>query len=175
MNKQGRSQLALGVILILAGAWFLLDKTNPQFHSLFARYTEWPLNMFLIGAGILLLGLVTNSPGLAVPASIVAGIGGIVYYQNRMELQDAWYTWILLLGCVGIGNIIAGLLGDNTAHNLRQGLKMIVVSVVIFLAFAAFFGDLKLFGNYGPAALLILLGLWMLGNGIYRSYRSREE
>jgi len=175
MNKQGRSQLVLGILLIFAGAWFFLDKTNPQFHELFAEYTKWPLNMFLIGAGILLVGLVTSSPGLAVPASIVAGVGAIVYYQDLTKNHDAWYTWVLILGFVGIGNILQGALGEHTARNIREGMKLIVISVVIFMAFAAFFGDLKLFGNYGPAILLILLGLWMLGNGIYRSYRNKEE
>jgi len=174
MNKQGRSQLALGIVLILAGAWFFLDKTNPQFHSFFLKYTEWPLNMFLIGAGILLLGLVTGSPGLAVPAAIVAGVGSIVYYQDMTKNGDAWYTWILLLAFIGLGTVIQGLLGDNMPHNTRQGLKTIVVSVAIYIAFAAFFGDLKLFGNYGPAILLILVGLWLLGNGIYRSRRNME-
>ena len=49
MNRQGRTQLALGVILILLGAWFLLDKSVPAFHTLFNKYTEFPFNMFLIG------------------------------------------------------------------------------------------------------------------------------
>lgn len=70
MNKQGRTQLALGVILILAGAWFLLDKSVPAFHEIFSKYSEFPFNMFLIGAFILLIGLVTGQPGMAVPASI---------------------------------------------------------------------------------------------------------
>jgi hypothetical protein len=175
MNKQGRSQLALGVLLILAGVWFFLDRTNPQFHELFVKYTAWPLNMFLIGAGILLLGLATGSPGLAVPAAVVAGVGGVIYYQKVYERQDAWYAWILLLGCVGVGNVVQGLLGDNAGRNFRQGLKMIVFSVAIFFAFSAFFGDLKLFGAYGPAILLILLGLWTLGSGLYRSYRNKDE
>ncbi|MBK9207742.1 MAG: hypothetical protein IPL71_05355 [Anaerolineales bacterium] len=42
MNRQGRTQLALGVILILLGAWFLLDKSVPAFHTLFNKYTEFP-------------------------------------------------------------------------------------------------------------------------------------
>lgn len=175
MNKQGRSQLTLGVILILAGAWFLLDKTNPQFFAPFAKYTDWPLNMFLIGAGILLFGLVTSSPGLAVPASIVTGVGAIVYYQDLTKTHDAWYTWVLILGFIGLGNALQGLLGENTARNLREGLKMMVISVAVFLGFATFFGDLKLLGNYGPAILLILVGVWLLGNGLYRSYRNKEE
>ena len=175
MNKRGRSQLALGILLILAGAWFMLDKTNPQIHSMFAKYTEWPLNMFLIGAGILLLGLLTGAPGLAVPASIVVGVGAIVYYQDMTKSHDAWYTWVLMLSFIGVGNIIQGMLGENTAHNLREGLKLIVISALVFIGFAAFFGNINFLGSYGPAVVLILLGLWVLGNGLYRSYRGREE
>jgi hypothetical protein len=176
MNRQGRTQLALGVILILLGAWFLLDKTNPEFFAPIAKYTVWPLNMLLIGAGILVIGLVTGQPGMAVPAAIVAGIGGIFYYQDLTNSYDSWsYMWALIPGFVGIGSVLAGLLGDNTAHNLRRGLNMMVVSAVLFLIFASFFGGLDVFGNYGPAILLILLGVWVLGSGLYRSLRKKGE
>jgi hypothetical protein len=83
--------------------------------------------------------------------------------------------WTLIPGFVGVGTVLAGLLGDNTAHNLRRGLNMMVVSVVLFLIFASFFGGLQLLGNYGPAILLILLGLWVLGRGLYRSFRNKED
>jgi hypothetical protein len=176
MNRQGRTQLALGVILILLGAWFLLDKSVPSFHSLYTKYTEWPINMLLIGAGILLIGLVTGQPGMAVPAVIVAGIGGIFYYQDFTNTYDSWsYMWALIPGFVGVGSILAGLLGDNTAHNLKRGLNLMVVSAVLFLVFASFFGGLHVLGNYGPAILLILLGIWVLGNGLYRSFHNREQ
>jgi hypothetical protein len=175
MNRQGRTQLALGVILILLGAWFLADKSVPAFHSLFSRYAEFPFNMFLIGGGILIVGLVLGQPGMAVPAAIVAGIGGIFYYQDITNNYESWsYMWTLIPGFVGIGSILAGLLGDNTAHNLKRGLNMMVVSAVLFLVFASFFGGLQILGNYGPAILLILLGMWVLGNGLYRSFRNRE-
>lgn len=175
MNRQGRTQLALGVILILLGAWFLFDRINPQFHSLFAKYTAWPLNMFLIGGAILLIGLVTGQPGMAVPAAIVAGIGGIFYYQEMTKNFDSWsYMWTLIPGFVGVGTMLAGLFGDNTARNLKHGLNLMVISAVLFLVFSSFFGGWTLLGNYGPAVLLILLGLWVLGNGIYRSYRNKE-
>jgi hypothetical protein len=176
MNRQGRTQLALGVILILLGAWFLLDKSIPAFHDLFSKYSEFPFNMFLIGAAILIIGLVTSQPGMAVPAAIVAGIGGIFYYQQIAKDYDSWsYMWALIPGFVGVGSIIAGLLGDNTAHNLKRGLNLMVVSAVLFLVFASFFGGLKVLGNYGPAILLILLGMWVLGNGLYRSFRKRGD
>ena len=176
MNKQGRSQLALGVILILVGGWFLLNQTMPSFREFFEPYTQWPANMFLIGAGILVIGLVTGSPGMAVPAAIVAGIGGIFYYQKMTDSYDSWsYMWALIPGFIGIGTVLAGLLGDNTAQNLKRGLNLMVVSAVLFLVFAAFLGGWNILGNFGPAVLLILLGLWVLGSGLYRSYRRKEE
>jgi hypothetical protein len=176
MNRQGRTQLALGVILILLGAWFLLDKSVPAFHAIFEKYTEWPANMFLIGGGILIAGLVLGQPGMAVPAAIVAGIGGIFYYQDATNNYDSWsYMWALIPGFVGVGSILAGLLGDNTAHNLKRGLNLMVISAVLFLVFSSFFGGWELLGNYGPAILLILLGLWVLGSGLYRSFRNRDH
>ncbi|MBM4428613.1 MAG: hypothetical protein FJ031_15445, partial [Chloroflexi bacterium] len=124
MNKQGRSQLALGVLLILLGAWFLLDRTVPAFHGFFEQYTEWPINLLLIGGVIFILGLVLGSPGLSVPAAIVAGIGGIFYYQETTGNYESWsYMWALIPGFVGLGSVLAGLLGDNTAHNLKRGMN----------------------------------------------------
>ncbi len=176
MNKTGRSQLVLGIILILIGGWFLLNQTMPEFREFFEPYTEWPANMLLIGAGILIIGLVTGSPGLAVPAAIVAGIGGIFYYQQLTENYDSWsYMWALIPGFIGVGTVLQGLLGENTASNLKKGLNLMVVSAVLFLVFAAFLGGWDILGNYGPAALLILLGLWVLGSGLYRSFRNKGE
>jgi hypothetical protein len=176
MNKQGRSQLALGAILILLGAWFLLDRTVPAFHDFFDKYTEWPTNLLLIGGVIFVLGLVLGSPGMSVPAAIVAGLGGIFYYQETTGNYESWsYMWALIPGFVGVGSILAGLLGDNTAHNLKRGLNLMVVSAVLFLVFSAFFGGWTILGNYGPAILLILLGLWVLGSGLYRTYRKKDE
>jgi hypothetical protein len=176
MNKSGRSQLVLGIILILVGGWFLLNQTMPEFREFFEPYTEWPANMLLIGAGILIIGLVTGSPGLAVPAAIVAGIGGIFYYQEATNNSESWsYMWALIPGFVGVGTVLQGLLGENTASNLKKGLNLMVVSAVLFLVFAAFLGGWNILGNYGPAVLLILLGLWVLGSGLYRSFRNKGE
>jgi hypothetical protein len=176
MNRQGRTQLALGVILILLGAWFLADKSVPAFHLLFSKYTEFPFNMILIGGGIFIVGLVLGQPGMSVPAAIVAGIGGIFYYQETANDYASWsYMWALIPGFVGVGSILAGLLGDSTAHNLKRGLNMMVISAVLFLVFASFFGGLDVLGNYGPAILLILLGVWVLGSGLYRSFRNKRE
>ncbi|HCR72034.1 MAG TPA: hypothetical protein DIW23_11360, partial [Anaerolineae bacterium] len=171
-----RSQLALGVILVLIGVWFLLDQTVPAFSNFFEKYTEWPVNLLLIGGVIFIVGLVLGAPGLAVPAAIVAGTGGIFYYQEMTRDYSSWsYMWTLYPGFIGVGTLLAGLLGDNTAHNLKRGLNMMVFSAVLFLIFSAFLGGWDLLGNYGPAILLILLGLWVLGSGLYRTFRNKNQ
>ena len=176
MNKKGRSQLALGVILILLGAWFLADKSIPAFHSFFDKYTEWPVNMLLIGGVIFILGLVLGQPGMSVPAAIVAGLGGIFYYQDATGNFASWsYMWALIPGFIGVGTMVAGLLGENTAQNLKHGLNMVVISAVLFLVFSSFFGGWEMLGNYGPSILLILLGLWVLGSGLFRTFRNKGE
>ncbi len=170
--RQGRTQLALGVLLIILGGWFLADRSMPQFHQLVGRFLEWPLNLVGIGILLLVLGLFLGSPGMAVPAAIVAGMGGIFYYQQVQGNYSSWsYMWTLIPGFVGVGSILAGLLGDHPASNLRRGLDLMAASAVLFLVFASLFGGWNLLGSYGPAILLILLGLWVLFSGMFRSWR----
>ena len=178
MRKQGRTQLALGIILILLGGWFIAQRTFPEVAAFAARFSDWPFTVIGVGVLLLLLGLILGSPGLAVPAAIVSGIGGILYYQELTGNWESWsYMWTLIPGFVGVGVVLQGLLGEDTRRNLRHGLNLMVVSAVLFLVFSAFLGGWNLLGNFGPAILLILLGLWVLGSGLYRSMRgnSREE
>ena len=79
--KQNRSNLFLGLLLILLGGWLIATNQVPALKG-WVESIGWPI--YTIGAGLLILfiGLLTNSPGMAIPASIVAGIGGILYYQN---------------------------------------------------------------------------------------------
>lgn len=176
MNKSGRSQLALGVILVLIGVWFLLDQTMPAFGNFVDKYTEWPINLLLIGAGLFIVALVIGAPWLSIPAAIVAGIGGIFYYQKVSGVgAESWsYMWTLIPGFIGVGTILQGLLGENTANNLKSGLNTMVFSAVLFLIFSAILGDWNLLGDYGPAVLLILLGVWVLGRGLYRTFKKNN-
>jgi hypothetical protein len=175
MKKQGRTQLALGIILILLGAWFIAQRTFPEVAAFAKQFSDWPFTVIGVGVLLFLLGLILGAPGMSVPAAIVAGIGGILYYQDLTGDWESWsYMWALIPGFVGIGVLLQGLLGENTRHNLRHGLNLMVVSAVLFLVFSAFFGGWSLLGNFGPAILLILLGLWVLGSGLYRSMRKTD-
>ena len=168
--RQNRSTLFLGILLILVGAWLVLSNQVPALRTWLDNNFAWP--MWIIGAGLLifLIGLLTGAPGMSVPAAIVAGIGGILFYQNATNNFASWsYMWTLIPGFVGIGLLLAGLLGEYTRHNLSRGLNLIVISAVMFLIFGALFGGLGILGPNGPAILLIALGLYILLRGFLRN------
>ncbi len=177
MSRSNRTQLGLGIILILLGAWFVAVRMVPGLQDILGRFTEWPWQVIGAGIVLLLIGLVIGAPGMAVPASIVAGIGGILYYQNLTGDWDSWsYMWALIPGFVGVGTILSGLLSGDFRRSLGSGLNLMVISAVLFLVFASIFGGLDLLGTYGVAVLLILLGVWIIARGLIRSFRrSRSE
>lgn len=175
MRKRGRTQLALGILLILLGAWFIAQRTFPDLASFAERFSDWPFTVIGVGILLFLLALIIGEPGLAVPAAIVSGIGGLFYYFEYIGEWSDWYMWMLVPGFAGLGTVLLGLLGENTRHNIKQGLNTMVFSAVLFLVFSAFFGGWSLLGNYGPAILLILLGIWVLGSGLYRSMRKHSN
>ena len=167
--RQNRSSLVLGLLLIIVGGWLIATRQVPSLREFTENMTG---AMWTIGAGalILLIGLITGAPGMAVPASIVAGIGGILYYQDMNNNYASWsYMWTLIPGFVGVGTILGGLLGENTSRNLGHGLRLLVTSAVLFLVFGTFLGGLRLLGEYGAAILLILLGVYVLARGFFKS------
>jgi peptidoglycan/LPS O-acetylase OafA/YrhL len=173
MNRQSRTQLVLGILLVALGIFYLIAQQNPTLREWTQIQFEWPF--FVIGAGLLILviGLLTGTPSMAIPASIVTGISCILYYQNRTGDWTSWaFLWTLIPGFVGIGIIIAGLLGEDTRNNLGRGLNLLVISGVLFVVFAAIFGRLTILGPYGAAVLLILFGLYIIGRGLLRGRRS---
>jgi len=172
MNKKNRSQLALGLILLLAAAWLVAIKMRPELAAWMNITFDWPLWVIGAGAIILLIGLLTGAPRTAVPAFIVTGIGGILYYCNATNDWGSWaYMWSLIPGFVGIGVLLSGLIGGTFRQEARHGLNLVLISAVLFAIFGAFFGGFKLFGpyaEYGPIALLFLFGLWLIARGIFR-------
>jgi len=155
----------MGLALILVGVWLLVDQWMP---GLLPRFS-WPWTIIGVGAFLLLLGLLTGAPGLAVPACIVGGIGGLLYWQNATGNWDSWaYVWALIPGFAGVGGVLAGLLGGEFRKGMREGGGLILISLILFTLFGSFFGALGMVGTYWPV-LLILLGLLMLVRGLFRS------
>ena len=169
MEKRHRTQLALGILLILAAAWLIVSRI---FKLDLIPIFSWPMSVILAGALILLIGLLVGAPGMAVPACIVAGVGGILYFQNATQHWESWsYMWTLIPGFIGVGILLSGLIGGTLRKDAGDGLNMLVVSAVLFAIFGTMFGGWTIFGqyaDYAPIALLFLLGIWLILRGIIR-------
>ena len=176
MNRRNRTQLGLGLLLILAAAWLIATKINPELTDILNLTFEWPMWIVISGGIILLIGLLVGAPGMAVPACIVAGIGGILYYYNSTGNWVDWYFWLLIPAFAGVGELLAGLLGGDFRHQARSGLNAIFVGLVLFTIFATLLGGWEFLGAYSdyvPIGLLFLLGLYLILRGVFR--RNKTE
>lgn len=176
MNRRNRSQLGLGIILILAAAWMIVSRLAPDLNQFLAQAFVWPMWVILAGALILLVGLLLGAPGMAVPACLVAGLGGILYYYNATGNWEEWYFWLLIPSFVGVGSLLSGLLSGTFRQEVRGALNTIFVSLVLFAIFAALVGKADWLGPYAdylPIGLLFILGLWLILSSLFR--RSRVE
>jgi hypothetical protein len=163
MDRTKRSTLAVGILLVLVGAYFVAANLVPEFGNWVNVTLSWPLIVVAVGAGLLVLGLLVGAPEMAIPAVIVAGIGGILYYQNITNNWASWsYMWALIPGLSGLGMLLSKLLGGRGEHTVRAALDTIGTSLVMFVIFGAFFGAFKVLGPYWPLLLVgagVLLGV----------------
>jgi hypothetical protein len=167
MHRAERSRLTFGILLILVGALFLAARFFPVLTSWIQINISWPLIVIAAGAVLLVFGLLAGAPDMAVPACIVAGIGGILYWQNLTGRWESWeYIWALIPGFVGVGILLSAVLGGSR-KGLSGGVWLIFISLVLFAIFGSFFGGLGAFGPYWPV-LLIVLGIAVLVRGVTR-------
>ncbi len=167
-SQRRRSSVALGLILVLLGIWFLAVQMVPGLQALFAVETTWPLIIVGIGVVFLLFAILAGAPGMAVPACIIGGIGLLLYWQNATNNWESWaYAWTLIPGFVGIGVIVNGLLGHDTRNSLFGGAWLVVISLVLFAVFASFLGGPSILGQYWPV-LIIALGVLLLARSLIR-------
>jgi len=164
MNHNRRAPIFGGIILILLGAFFLVKQFYPDIFA----FWDWPFIIIGLGVLFLLWAVIGTIGGLAIPAMILTGIGGILYYQNVTGNWESWsYIWALIPGFVGVGILLSGLIDRKFKASLDGGLTMIVISTILFLIFGTAFGMDNNLGKYWPI-LLILLGLISLGRVIFR-------
>lgn len=153
-----RSSIVGGLIMIVVGVLFLLLQLFPALGRFFDIGSLWPLLVMLVGL-FFLLGAVWGTPPLAIPGSIVGGIGLILLYQNLTGDWDSWaYVWALIPGFVGVGLIIAGVLG-KLPEQVAAGRRVLMIGLTLFVLFALLF--VGQFGQFWPL-VLIGLGLWLL-------------
>ncbi len=174
MNTSSRSRIFGGIFLILIGGLLFTVRLVPGFQPWMDLFAGWPMILILIAVLMLVFGLLVNAPGMAVPACIVGGIGGILLYQNNTQDWGSWsYMWALIPGFVGLGVILSGLFEGRLRHEISGGLWLIFISAVLFISFGALLGGVTIFGDYWPV-LIILLGLWIIARNIFRGSRNKS-
>ncbi|HET6484773.1 MAG TPA: hypothetical protein VFH83_00045 [Spirochaetia bacterium] len=155
MDHRSRSALVTGTILILLGAFFLVTRIVPGFLETFS----WPIYVVGVGVVFLVLALATWTPGLAVPACIIGGIGALLYWQNQTGAWWTWsYAWALIPGFVGVGVAVSELLEGRPLRALTEGGWPILISLLLFFLFGSFLGGLPWFGPWW-AVVLIAIGV----------------
>jgi hypothetical protein len=162
METKKRSNIGVGVLLILIGAIALIYKLFPGLQDLLNLSFDWTFYIIGFGLFLLVLGLLVGAPGMAVPAMIFAGIGGLLYWQNATGNWESWaYAWTLIPGFVGVGVFLSELLEGKVASAIQGGGWLILFSLIMFLVFSSFLGGPEWIGPYWPV-LIILLGVVML-------------
>lgn len=162
MDSRSRSSLAGGLVLIALGVVFLAAQLYPNIFGWLDPARNWPLIVIGVGFFLLIVGLLSGVPPMAVPACIVGGIGGILCWQNATGAWESWaYLWTLIPGFVGVGIILSGLLSGDVRQGINEGGRALVVSLVLFAVFASFLGRSQFAIPLWPI-LLIALGVVVL-------------
>ena len=100
-------------------------------------------------------------PAFFIPACIITGIGGLLYWQNSTGNWATWsYMWALIPGFVAFGLLLFGLLTRRRGAYIA-GMWVLLNSLILFGIFASAFGGLDYASKLWPAGL-ILLGLIVL-------------
>lgn len=162
MQRETRSNLVAGILLIAVGSVLLLGRLLPAWFAWLSWESNWPLLVMGVGVLFLFLGALTQTPPLAVPAFIIGGIGGILYWQNNTGNWESWsYIWALIPGFVGLGVIVSGLMAGTVRESLREGTRTILVSLVMFAIIGSFLGAQDFDGLLLPG-LVVLAGVIIL-------------
>ncbi|MDO9087101.1 MAG: hypothetical protein Q7U53_12915 [Anaerolineaceae bacterium] len=160
-----KSNFAWGIILILFGGLLLANQLVPGLKMIF----DWPWIVMGVGVVFLLLAVFTQTGGLAVPGSIVGGIGAILYYQNLTGNWETWsFAWTLIPGFVGIGIALATLISPKeNPDGLSASLTLVSISLILFFVF----GGARFFGIESIILwpfIIIAIGLVLLVKGILK-------
>lgn len=168
-SRSKRGDIAGGLILVLIGVIFLIWQLAPGLISdTFGINFTWPLLIVGMGVIFLLAGIITLQGGFLVPAAVLGGIGGILYYQNTTGDWVSWaYIWPLIPGLVGLALLVGSFIDRSMRDARKTGFYMLLVSLAVTAMFGAFFTSNVSF-DYAWPIILILAGIVFLFQGIFR-------
>ncbi|PKO13264.1 MAG: hypothetical protein CVU39_19835 [Chloroflexi bacterium HGW-Chloroflexi-10] len=160
-----KTSYAWGIILVLFGGLLLANQLIPNLRI----SLDWPWIVMGVGAVFILLAIFTRTGGLAIPGSIVGGIGAILYYQDLTGNWETWsFAWTLIPGFIGVGIALATLISPReNPDGWSSSITMLVISLITFILFGGslYFG----LGNLVLWPILVIgLGLFLLVKGLLK-------
>lgn len=175
-NRSNAGSLVAGAILIAFG---LLALAGQLFRIINWGFI-WPLAIIAFGA-LFFLAMVASgkqAAALAVPGSIISGIGLVLLFQNITgHWESMSYFWTLIILFVGLGIYIMGWYSGD-ANQKRSGFRVMKVGLILFIIFGAFFEMIfSRFGNLVFPVLLILLGVYLVfsRSGLFPAKKTEEQ
>lgn len=155
MNRTQRTSITIGILLILFGLFFVALQVVPQFKDFVNAESSWVFIIEGVAVALLVLCAIMGLPDMAVPALIVAGIGGILFYQANTGNWGSWaYMWALIPGFVGVGMLLAHVMGATERYPIRASLDTLGSSLILFAIFGSIFGGFRSLGAYWPLILV---------------------
>jgi hypothetical protein len=170
-----------GILLIAFGLLALLSQIFRGFNF---WGTFWPFIIIGVGA-MFFVGMVAGGKSaapLAIPGSIIAVIGLMLFLQNLTNHWESWaYGWTIILMSVGLGIYIMGAWAGDPGQR-ESGIKVLRLGTIMFVIFGAIFEGLifhtsaGLTGYVFPVAL-ILLGLYLVFQraGVLRAKNNDDQ
>ena len=137
--KRNSGALVAGSILIVLGLLSLVGQVFRGFP--FWSYL-WPLIIIGFG-GLFFVGMFAGGKslaGLAIPGSIISGIGLMMFVQNLTGYWESWaYGWTVILIAGRPGHLHHGRSIRRTQQRRQAGLRVMKVGAILFIIFGGFF------------------------------------
>ncbi len=168
MEKRQLASTVGGGLVILLGIFLIVDRLFPDTVHLFS----WPLIVLAVGAVFFASGFGSRASGLVIPGTIIAGIGGILFWQNATGRWFSWaYVWTLIPAFVGLGLLAFAWQSVSAQTQAGRSVRLaarwlLIVSGALFLVFTTFLGPFPWFWA--------ILGLGLVAVGVWLVMRSMK-
>ncbi len=164
-HRSNTAAIVGGALLIVFG---LLSLAGQIFGNSGVWSFLWPFIVIGVGA-MFFVGMLAGGKsvaGLAIPGSIITGIGLLLFFQNVTHYWESWsYGWTLIIIFVGLGIFIMGMY-SGIEERKQAGLRVMKTGLILFIIFGAFFELIFAAGN--PLGLRsIAFPVLLIGLGIY--------
>ena len=137
-ERSNTGALVGGTLLVVFGA---LALALQVFRDVFTWSLAWPVGVIALG-GLFFAGMFASGKsgsGLAIPGSIIGGLGLLLLYQNLTGHWESWaYAWALIVFFVGLGVYLMGLYAGDEGQK-HGGARVMRTGFILFVIFGAFF------------------------------------